>query len=140
MRKLTYAFLLAALAGTCSAADINGATARDLQHVNGISERLATRIVKERLDNGDYKDWADLGRRVDALSGSAAQKASDGGLLVRGNTYTPETAGKTPSRAPDSAGAPPPVVPAEVKTKESASTSDAPPAVGAPAPGQGGKN
>ena len=127
------AFALAT--ASASADDVNSASATDLRHVPGISKSMAQKIVKDRAAHGPFKDWDDLIRRINGFGAKAAHKASDGGLLVQGSTYTGTSEGDG-QKAPAGGGQPPPVAPAGPASKEQASTGVSPPSIGSQAPQQ----
>lgn len=68
--------------------EINSASAAELAKVCSIREETADKIVKERINVGLFKDWADVIHRVIALS--SAQNvlyASTCGLVVNGASF-----------------------------------------------------
>jgi competence protein ComEA len=135
IRSSLIALALAALAPCAAAAEVNEASLAELQDVRGVGKTLAQRITRERAAHGAFKDWQDLIRRVNGVGPGTARNASDGGLLVRGSTYTP--AGHSdgrPGAKPANTGRAPAVAPAGVASKEQASTAVSPPAIGAQAP------
>lgn len=68
--------------------EINSASAAELAKVCSIREETADKIVKDRINVGLFKDWADVIHRVIALS--SAQNvlyASTCGLVVNGASF-----------------------------------------------------
>ncbi|OGA98927.1 MAG: hypothetical protein A3E25_12975 [Burkholderiales bacterium RIFCSPHIGHO2_12_FULL_69_20] len=94
--------VLAALALTTSiaaaAADVNQATAAELEAVKGIGPALSGKITAAR-QQGAFKDWADLVDRVSGLGPGNAARFSQAGLTVAGATYTPSAAAATAAGA-----------------------------------------
>lgn len=77
--------LYAALA--MAAVDVNKATHSDLTEVKGIGPATATRIMDARKE-GPFKNWEDLIGRVKGIADTSANKLSEAGLTVNGQTYT----------------------------------------------------
>lgn len=68
--------------------EINTASTAELAKVCSIREETAEKIVKERINGGQFKDWVDVMHRVIALS--SAQNvlyASTCGLVVNGASF-----------------------------------------------------
>jgi error-prone DNA polymerase len=88
-----------------------------LSTVRKIGEDLAKRIVAERAENGEYRDMADVARRVrlttpqiEALA-TAGAFAGFGGDRRQALWTAGAVAGERPERLPGLVGAPPPVLP-----------------------------
>ena len=78
-----------------AAVDVNQATEAQLDGIRGIGPGLSSRILQERKDNGGFKDWADLIRRVQGVGAKSAARLSGEGLTVNGEAFgapTPATA------------------------------------------------
>ena len=92
--------ILAFIAALCACAafaavDVNQATEAQLDGIRGIGPGLSSRILQERKDNGGFKDWADLIRRVQGVGAKSAARLSGEGLTVNGEAFgapTPATA------------------------------------------------
>ncbi|TFW18916.1 helix-hairpin-helix domain-containing protein [Massilia arenosa] len=67
--------------------DVNKADAAALDAVKGIGPAKSKAIIEERNKNGDYKDWADLQKRVKGMGAKASAKLSEAGLMVNGKGY-----------------------------------------------------
>jgi competence protein ComEA len=107
MLKRILVALLAFLALSVFAADVNTASQADLEAIKGIGPAIATKIIDERK-NGSFKDWPDLVNRVKGIGDTSANKLSTGGLTVNGATYSgaPAPAAKTPMVAKTATAAP----------------------------------
>jgi len=121
MLKRLFVALLAFLAFSVFAADVNTATQADLEAIKGIGPAIATKILDERK-NGSFKDWPDLVSRVKGIGETSAGKLSTAGLTVNGSTYSGAPAPKpaTPAVAKPTAAtaavAAPPATPKAAKT------------------------
>ena len=83
---------LALLAGqAASAADVNQASAAELEAVKGIGPALSGKILTAR-QQGSFKSWADLVDRVAGMGPGNAARLSQNGLTVAGSGYTPVAA------------------------------------------------
>jgi competence protein ComEA len=80
-------------ANTCTALEINQATAAELDSIRGIGPGLSTPILAER-SKAPFKDWADLVARIKGIGPATAARFSAQGLTVDGASYEP------PPRAP----------------------------------------
>ncbi len=77
--------------------DVNKADQKALDGVKGIGPAKAKAIVDERTKGGDFKDWADLEKRVKGIGGKNAAKLSAAGLQVNGKSLDVADAGKSSS-------------------------------------------
>jgi len=83
------ACLMAGLSpGAVLALELNTATQRQLEQLDGIGATLARRIVDERRRHGDFHHWDDLRHRVRGISQDKAGHWSEQGLTVSGD-YLP---------------------------------------------------
>lgn len=83
---------LALLAGqAASAADVNQASAAELEAVKGIGPALSGKILAAR-QQGSFKSWSDLVDRVAGMGPGNAARLSQNGLTVAGSGYTPVAA------------------------------------------------
>jgi competence protein ComEA len=98
MLKKFLAVLALLCAATAFAADVNKASAADLDDIKGIGPGLSTRILDERK-KGPFKDWADFIARIKGIGEGNAQKFSDGGLTINGAPFKPAAA-RRPASAP----------------------------------------
>jgi len=99
--------------------DVNNADATQLQTIKGIGPAISAKIVAERK-NGNFKDWADLEKRVSGIGDKNSAKFSEAGLTVGGTakanapmTAPAKTMAKTaPTAAPAPVAATPVPAPA----------------------------
>lgn len=83
---------LALLAGqAASAADVNQASAAELEAVKGIGPALSGKILAAR-QQGSFKSWSDLVDRVAGMGPGNAARLSQNGLTVAGTGYMPVAA------------------------------------------------
>jgi len=85
IKKLMLAIAaLAASAGLAFAqVDVNKADAAALDGVKGVGPSMSKAILDER-SKGEFKDWADLQKRVKGMGEKKAAKLSEAGLQVNG--------------------------------------------------------
>lgn len=69
-----------------AAVDVNKATSAELDSIKGIGPGTAEKIMKARAA-GDFKDWADLEKRVAGIKDKRATKLSSAGLTVGGASF-----------------------------------------------------
>ena len=86
-----------------AAVDVNKATSAELDSIKGIGPGTAEKIMKARAA-GDFKDWADLEKRVAGIKDKRAVKLSAAGLTVGGASFAgaapaAPTAGKKADKA-----------------------------------------
>ncbi len=95
--------LLALAAGPgARAADVNQASAAELEAVKGIGPALSGKILAAR-QQGSFKSWADLVERVSGMGPGNAVRLSQNGLTVAGAAYAPAAADKPARPAPEAA-------------------------------------
>jgi competence protein ComEA len=70
-----------------AAVDVNNADQAALDSVAGVGPATSKAILAEREKNGNFKDWADLERRVKGVGARNAVKLSAAGLTVNGKAY-----------------------------------------------------
>jgi competence protein ComEA len=88
------------------AADVNQASAAELEAVKGIGPALSGKILAAR-QQGSFKSWADLVDRVPGMGPGSAARLSQNGLTVAGTGYTPVAAAdKAAEKAADKAARP----------------------------------
>lgn len=107
MFKRLLVAVMAFLAFSVFAADVNTATQADLEAIKGVGPGIATKILDERK-KGNFKDWPDLVNRVRGIGATSANKLSTAGLTVNGATYAGAPAAKaaTPIVAKTATAAP----------------------------------
>ena len=82
------ALVLFVMSGSALAAvDVNSADQAGLDSIAGIGPATSKAILAEREKNGNFKDWADLERRVKGVGSRNAVKLSAAGLTVNGKSY-----------------------------------------------------
>ncbi|MFA9216341.1 MAG: ComEA family DNA-binding protein [Sphingomonadaceae bacterium] len=81
---LAVAALLATMTLAWAQVDVNKADAAALDSVRGIGPTKSKAILEERSKGGDFKDWADLEKRVKGIGEKNAIKLSEAGLQVNG--------------------------------------------------------
>jgi len=69
-----------------AAVDVNKASQAELETVKGIGPGLSAKILKAR-DTSTFKNWGDLVDRVSGVGPGNAQRFSQAGLTVGGNSY-----------------------------------------------------
>ncbi len=87
------------------AADVNKATAAELDSVKGIGPSLSTRILDERKKS-EFKNWDDFMQRMKGVKEARATKLSAEGLTVNGEAFKGvKPAGKAAAKVADKAAA-----------------------------------
>jgi len=82
------ALVLFIMSGSALAAvDVNSADQAGLDSIAGIGPATSKAILAEREKNGNFKDWAELERRVKGVGSRNAVKLSAAGLTVNGKSY-----------------------------------------------------
>ena len=69
-----------------AAVEINSADQAQLDTVTGIGPATSRAILEERKKNGNFKDWADLEKRVRGIGERNSVKLSAAGLVVNGQS------------------------------------------------------
>ncbi|MBM3364791.1 MAG: DNA uptake protein [Betaproteobacteria bacterium] len=70
-----------------AAVDVNSADQAALDSITGVGPATSKAILAEREKDGNFKDWADLERRVKGVGSRNAVKLSAAGLTVNGKSY-----------------------------------------------------
>jgi competence protein ComEA len=96
LATLVFAF---ATTGAFAAADVNKASAAELDAIKGIGPALSGRILDERK-KGSFKDWNDLMARVKGVGEGTATKYSKEGLTVNGEAFKKTAAASDKPAAP----------------------------------------
>ena len=78
--------LCGCLWGTALATEVNQASEAELDGLRGIGPALSGRILLSR-EQGVFRDWEDLMRRVKGISAKSAHRLSQEGLTVNGQSY-----------------------------------------------------
>lgn len=87
MRKILLALAALLVSVSCFAAvDVNQASEAELDGLRGIGPSLSGKILQAR-QQGPFKDWADLMRRVKGIKPKSARQLSESGLTVNGASY-----------------------------------------------------
>ena len=88
MKKLLLAAALSLLtAGAALAAvDVNKASSADLDSIKGIGPGTSNKILEQRKAS-PFKDWSDLISRVPGIGDKRAEKLSQEGLTVNGESF-----------------------------------------------------
>ena len=76
------AALVASIGFAFAQVDVNKADQAALDGVKGIGPSISKKIIDERKKGGDFKDWADLEKRVKGIGEKNAVKFSQAGLTV----------------------------------------------------------
>jgi competence protein ComEA len=94
MLKKVLAFLLMFVTALAMAAvDVNKATEKELDAINGIGPVTSKLIMSERK-KGDFKNWQDFIDRVKGVGDVRAAKLSADGLTVNGQAFKATTTAK----------------------------------------------
>jgi competence protein ComEA len=83
---LAVATLIATMSFAFAQVDVNKADAAALDGIKGIGPAKSKAILEERSKGGDFKDWADLEKRVKGIGEKNAVKLSEAGLQVNGKS------------------------------------------------------
>ena len=75
--------MMAGMATSAHAMDVNTATAGELQRLRGVGPRMASFIVQERDRAGNYESLQDLSERVKGLGVKRLQSLEAAGLRVK---------------------------------------------------------
>jgi len=86
--------------------EVNKADQSALDGVKGIGPTISKAIIAERTKNGDFKDWADLQKRVKGIGDKNSTKLSQAGLVVNGQAKPGASASATASASANVASTP----------------------------------
>ncbi|MBS0307985.1 MAG: helix-hairpin-helix domain-containing protein, partial [Proteobacteria bacterium] len=81
---LAVAAFIATMGFAFAQVDVNKADQAALDGVKGIGPVMSKRIIDERAKNGNFKDWADLEKRVKGIGDKSSDNLSKAGLTVGG--------------------------------------------------------
>lgn len=81
---LVFAMLMATMSLAFADVEINKADQAALDSVKGIGPKMSKVIIDERKKGGDFKDWADLQKRVKGVGEKSSVNFSQAGLRVNG--------------------------------------------------------
>lgn len=98
IKKILLIITLMYAAAAFAAADVNKATAAELDGVKGIGPGLSTKILEER-SHGDFKDWSDFIARVGGVGEKTAARLSAEGLTVNGKKFNAAAVAKAKAKA-----------------------------------------
>ena len=79
------ALLVATMSAAWAQVDINRADKAALESVKGIGPAMSRSMLEERTRAGNFKDWADLEKRVKGVGPASAKRLSQAGLTVNGH-------------------------------------------------------
>lgn len=85
-RQLIAALVAAVALNAFAAVEVNRASRAELETVKGVGPGLSAKIIKAR-EAGEFKDWADMVKRVPGVGTASAGKLSKAGLTVGGNAF-----------------------------------------------------
>ena len=87
-KKILLAFvtLMATMSFAFAQVDVNKADQAALDSVKGIGPAKSKMIIDERSKGGEFKDWADLEKRVKGIGAKNSVKLSQAGLQVNGQS------------------------------------------------------
>ena len=88
LKKLLPLAALLFTAACFAAVDVNQASEAELDGLKGIGPSLSGKILQAR-QQGPFKNWQDLMRRVKGISAKSAARLSEAGLSVDGARYEP---------------------------------------------------
>ena len=91
--------LMALIPMPAHALELNTATMRELERLDGIGPTMARRIIDERRNHGEFRHWDDLQSRVRGLSELKAWELADQGLTVSGESHRRVFVAKVPYQA-----------------------------------------
>ncbi|HEY8024844.1 MAG TPA: helix-hairpin-helix domain-containing protein [Burkholderiaceae bacterium] len=85
--------------------EVNKADQAALDGVKGIGPATSKAIIAERTKGGEFKDWADLQKRVKGIGDKNSSKLSQAGLTVNGQAKAgaPAASASAAASAPASA-------------------------------------
>jgi len=81
---LGLAMLVATMGAALAQVEVNQADRAALDGIKGIGPTISKQILDERKKNGEFKDWADLQKRVRGIGDANSTRLSAAGLTVNG--------------------------------------------------------
>jgi len=81
---LGLAILAATMGLALAQVEVNQADQAALDGIKGIGPTISKQILDERKKNGEFKDWADLQKRVRGIGDANSTRLSEAGLTVNG--------------------------------------------------------
>jgi competence protein ComEA len=81
---LTVMTLIAAMGFAFAQVDVNKADQAALDGIKGVGPKISKDILEERKKGGDFKDWADLQKRIHGIADKKSTALSQAGLVVNG--------------------------------------------------------
>jgi competence protein ComEA len=81
---MAIAVMLASISFAFANVDVNTADQAALDGIKGIGPTMSKSILDERKKGGNFKDWADLEKRVKGIGDKNSDKFSQAGLTVGG--------------------------------------------------------
>ena len=98
-KKIIVGVFLAAAAGFAFASvEVNKTDQAGLDGIRGIGPSLSKTILEERSKGGQFKDWADLEKRVKGISDKNSLRFSKEGLVVNGQSKVETDSGAPPAK------------------------------------------
>jgi competence protein ComEA len=140
---LAVAAFIAAMGIAFAQVEVNKADQAALDGVKGIGPATSKAIIAERK-KGDFKDWADLEKRVKGIGEKKAAALSKAGLVVNGQALAGAASASASAKADKKAASAPASASAKADDKKAASSSasakgaSAPASASAPAPAASG--
>ncbi len=98
------AVLVATIGSAFAQVDVNKADQASLDGVRGIGPATSKKILDERKQNGNFRDWDDFETRVSGIGPKSAAKLSQAGLTVNGRALANAPAGKAGAASPANNG------------------------------------
>lgn len=79
-----FAIFVATIGFAFAQVDINKADQAALDGIKGIGPKTSKAILDERKKGGDFKNWADLEKRVKGVGAKSSIRLSQAGLTING--------------------------------------------------------
>lgn len=124
MLKKIFAVLLmlfATMAFALAEVEVNTADQPALDGIKGIGASMSKKILDERKAHGNFKDWADLQKRVKGIADKTSTNLSNAGLRVNGQAK----GGAAPAAASATAAKPTPASAAAASAKPASASAAA---------------
>ncbi len=110
-----FAIFVATVGFAFAQVDINKADQAALDGIKGVGPKMSKAILDERKKGGDFKNWADLEKRVKGVGAKSAVKLSQAGLTINGEAKS-STSSATSNDMKKDAKSEPKNVKADVKS------------------------